>query len=477
MLTLTNPSPMPNRDETWPTSRLLNAPATVSGVLLLTDLGILLGVWFPLTEAIAPRNALLGSSWPTLHTVFLWTCLCVWLASQGHYTNRGRLPTEISQVLVGVMSAALLEYSVRLNDFASQWSAVLPWIGVFFLLPLTRLGVKRVLFQMGPWRLGTAVIGPAPQCSAIAGLLTHDWYRGFEVRALIVADSNSRISPIERELDRLINLGVVRHVLVATGDGASKAAAAVAHSICRKRGLVLSMVPALIGDAVARLTIDRFFGNDLVMLREVNHLSSGQRAGAKRFFDVVASLALLTLLAPVMLIIAAIIRWDGGPAIYASERLGRGGKPFRALKFRTMVPDADGALRNLIDQDPQAGEEWKSGFKLRNDPRVTSVGRVLRKLSLDELPQLLNVIKGDMSLVGPRPLLPVEREAYGEAFKFYCQCVPGITGPWQVSGRNNLDYQRRIELNTWYAKNASVRTDLSILFRTLSVVFRGVGAV
>jgi len=130
-----------------------------------------------------------------------------------------------------------------------------------------------------------------------------------------------------------------------------------------------------------------------------------------------------------------------------------------------------------LDRDPNLRIEWEAGFKLRQDPRVTAIGRVLRKLSLDELPQLINVLMGDMSLVGPRPLLPAERAVYGEAFNLYCQCLPGITGLWQVSGRNNLDYLRRIELNTWYARNATFWIDIVILCRTLSVVIRRVGAV
>jgi lipopolysaccharide/colanic/teichoic acid biosynthesis glycosyltransferase len=192
---------------------------------------------------------------------------------------------------------------------------------------------------------------------------------------------------------------------------------------------------------------------------------------------VFVSLALLLLALPIMALIASLIRRDGGPVFYRSSRLGRGGKLFFALKFRTMAPDADRVLRDLLDRDPNSRIEWEAGFKLRQDPRVTAIGRVLRKLSLDELPQLINVLMGDMSLVGPRPLLPAERAVYGETFNLYCQCLPGITGLWQVSGRNNLDYLRRIELNTWYAKNATLWIDIVILCRTLSVVIRRVGAV
>lgn len=141
------------------------------------------------------------------------------------------------------------------------------------------------------------------------------------------------------------------------------------------------------------------------------------------------------------------------------------------------MPDAEKVLHNLLARDERARHEWQQTFKLRNDPRVTPIGYFLRRYSLDELPQIINVLRGEMSLVGPRPMLPAEREAYGEAFALYCQCTPGLTGPWQVSGRNNLDYKRRIELNSWYAQNRSLWTDITILLRTIPAVFRQVGAM
>jgi len=149
---------------------------------------------------------------------------------------------------------------------------------------------------------------------------------------------------------------------------------------------------------------------------------------------------------------------------------------FMALKFRTMVLHADQALQDLLASDPLARREWETTFKLQDDPRITRLGRFLRQFSVDELPQLINVLRGEMSLVGPRPMLPAEREVYGPAFEQYCRCVPGITGPWQVSGRNDLEYQRRVELNEWYAKNMSFLLDINILLRTVWVVFRRSGA-
>jgi Undecaprenyl-phosphate galactose phosphotransferase WbaP len=215
----------------------------------------------------------------------------------------------------------------------------------------------------------------------------------------------------------------------------------------------------------------------LIILHEKPGGPNQQRNWTKRSLDVIISSLLLMMVLPICLLIACLVHLDGGPVFYASPRLGFGGKQFCALKFRTMAPDADVALQKLLERDPAARREWETSFKLRDDPRVTPVGRFLRRLSLDELPQLINVLHGEMSLVGPRPLLPTERDAYGDAFNLYCKCLPGITGPWQVSGRNDLDYKRRVELNLWYADNSSVWVDLAILVRTLYVVFRGKGAM
>jgi lipopolysaccharide/colanic/teichoic acid biosynthesis glycosyltransferase len=217
--------------------------------------------------------------------------------------------------------------------------------------------------------------------------------------------------------------------------------------------------------------------NPEVARRELPSSTGWPRHPAKRGLDIILSAMISFLTLPVCLSIAFLVRRDGGPILYGSSRLGRYNKTFRALKFRTMVPNADQVLEDLLLSEEGARREWETTFKLRNDPRITPIGHVLRKYSLDELPQLINVLRGEMSLVGPRPVLLAERDTYGNAFDLYCRCRPGLTGPWQVSGRNNIDYQRRIELNSAYATNSSLWVDIVILFRTPFVVFRHVGAI
>lgn len=197
----------------------------------------------------------------------------------------------------------------------------------------------------------------------------------------------------------------------------------------------------------------------------------------KRFLDVVLSCAALVCMAPVFLAIVIAIKLDSrGPAFYAHARVGRHGKPLRVMKFRTMVVDADETLRDLLARRPEQRRLWDTAFKLRDDPRITRVGRLLRRFSVDELPQLMNVLRGEMSLVGPRPVVEEELQRFGSSAAIILRAVPGITGLWAVSGRSDISYDERVELECRYVTHWSLRLDLSILVRTIPVVLRGRGS-
>ena len=187
--------------------------------------------------------------------------------------------------------------------------------------------------------------------------------------------------------------------------------------------------------------------------------------------NIAIALVALIFLAPVMLATAlAIYLQDGGPVIFAHRRIGREGRPFRCLKFRSMAKDAEQRLAGLLASDPVARAEWAADHKLRDDPRVTRLGAFLRKSSLDELPQLFNVLRGEMSLVGPRPIVEAEIAKYGRRFAAYCAVKPGITGLWQVSGRNDTTYRRRVAMDCIYAKRRSAAFDLRLMACTVPAV-------
>src|ERR1700730_1218302 len=196
----------------------------------------------------------------------------------------------------------------------------------------------------------------------------------------------------------------------------------------------------------------------------------------KRLIDVALAVMLIGLLLPVMVLIALAVKLDGGSVLYGHRRVGSDGWSFRCWKFRSMVSNADQVLDQLLAQDNKARLEWERDFKLRSDPRVTSVGRFLRSYSLDELPQLFNVVTGSMSLVGPRPIVEAEIKRYGPSFAAYTSCRPGITGLWQVHGRSDIEYLQRVELDRRYAYQWSLRRDFAILVRTVVVIVQRRGA-
>ncbi len=188
----------------------------------------------------------------------------------------------------------------------------------------------------------------------------------------------------------------------------------------------------------------------------------------KRLIDIVLALSGIILLAPLLTICFLVtVLTSPGPALFRHRRVGFKGKQFDCLKFRTMVTDAPERLRQLLDSDPVAAAEWTENRKLRYDPRVTAIGAILRKSSLDELPQLFNVLKGEMSIVGPRPVTEEELVRYSSAVNAYLACRPGITGLWQVSGRSTTTYNKRIACDTFYARNWSMTLDAKILIVTI----------
>ncbi len=198
---------------------------------------------------------------------------------------------------------------------------------------------------------------------------------------------------------------------------------------------------------------------------------------AKRFIDVsIAATVLLTALPLLLFIVALLQVSQGGPVLIRHRRVGRDGKPFRCLKFRSMVRDADHVLQNHLAGNADARAEWAAGRKLKMDPRITPLGRVLRKSSIDEFPQLLNVLRGEMSLVGPRPIVEAEVAHYGHHIQHYYRVRPGLTGRWQISGRSDVSYSARVRMDVEYVENRSIVQDAVILLRTFPVVLASRGS-
>jgi Undecaprenyl-phosphate galactose phosphotransferase WbaP len=235
------------------------------------------------------------------------------------------------------------------------------------------------------------------------------------------------------------------------------------------------LIPDFFGVANIWMSVRDFDG--ILGFATSHKLKMSWNLGIKRFMDlglvIIGGLAIL----PFLLFIALLVKISSpGPVIYKHTRIGMHGRPFKVYKFRSMVMDAEERLQSLLAADSQIRQEWEENHKLKNDPRITGVGKFLRRTSLDEFPQLLNILKGEMSLVGPRPIVEGEVKKYGEDFARIFSVKPGITGLWQVSGRSDTDYGERVAFDTYYLQSWSVWLDLWVLFKTIGVVFKGKGA-
>jgi exopolysaccharide production protein ExoY len=319
------------------------------------------------------------------------------------------------------------------------------------------------------WR--TAVIlGDKVAAERFAGLLTTAYPMGYRVA----------VKPPTDLVDSSNAVAVSPHVddvfIVGAGHGASNNNSELENiTSMLKQGKGVHIVPTLQDTSLFRQYISDVAGVPVISLMK-GQLDGAQTA-VKRFGDVVVSLILLMILSPALVIIAALIKLDSkGPVLFSQKRLGRGGKGFYLYKFRTMVACAE----QVLTKSPALYAEYiANNFKLPKgkDPRVTWIGYFLRTTSLDELPQLLNVLRGDMSLVGPRPVVPAEVEKYGEAAGLFLSVKPGMTGHWQVSGRSDLEaYDKRVELDLEYIRDQSLGKDFEILLRTVPVVLLGKGA-
>lgn len=235
--------------------------------------------------------------------------------------------------------------------------------------------------------------------------------------------------------------------------------------------------PGLVGAPLGSAEISTLFVEQLTLIKSKNNLSRWYNRWVKFAFDMALAICGTLLILPVLFILALLVLADSrGPVLFVHRRIGKNGREFPCYKFRTMVPDADKVLTKYLAENALAREEWERSFKLTDDPRVTRLGAFLRKTSLDELPQVFNVLKGEMSLVGPRPIVRAEVEKYGEHICEYYMVRPGITGMWQTSGRSDTTYEERVAMDTWYVRNWSLWIDVKYLIKTFSAVVQKKGA-
>jgi len=408
-----------------------------------------------------------------------------WFYVKGHYTRRWPFWDEMrgtSQVLLmlAIIEGALI-FLTKSTSFSRIWFTT-SFLSLFALLPAFRVFVKWLLSRLNLWRLPTAIVGSGHNAKDVLSALKSEHLMGFDVRLFLnlqqEGDSECKGIPVLSSSDspeEILSDNKIRCVVVAFENDEADGKQVLIERLQRFTQ-DLYIVPAMRGIPLYGMEIHHFFRHEVIMMRVRNNLLRPVIRFFKRGFDIIGSIVLLFSLAPLLLILGLMVRMDGGPVLFTHKRVGLRRRSFECLKFRSMVVRADEILQDLLDNDPQAKAEWDADFKLKNDPRLTRIGGFLRNSSLDELPQLWNVLRGDMSLVGPRPLVEEEVERYGDQVDYYLQVRPGMTGLWQVSGRNDVDYSHRVYLDVWYVKNWSLWYDIAILFKTFKVVLKKHGA-
>ncbi len=418
--------------------------------------------------------------------------LLVFLVRHRHYSDRKPFWTELGEVLRVVAVLAVLDLALlaltRWNASRLWWALVWPLVAL--CLPIMRGAARAGMRRLGWWLRPTVVVGVGANALEAVAALRSEPGMGFDVVGFVQPDPLVRPGPdvnINIPHQPPLPLWPVTALaswarvpgaqfVLALEHGQNHLREDILRQLVRWRAEDVSVIPAMRGVPLYGTDMSYFFSHEVALLKLRNNLRYWPARWLKRAFDVVAAACLIALLSPLLAWVALRIRSDGGPAIFAHKRVGRAGREFRCFKFRTMCVDAEKRLRELLASDPAAQAEWDREFKLRNDPRITAVGHFLRRTSLDELPQLFNVIRGDMSLVGPRPVIRAELERYGDDVDYFLMVRPGMTGLWQVSGRNDVDYDTRVYLDTWYVKNWSLWYDIAILFKTVKVVMAGRGA-
>jgi Undecaprenyl-phosphate galactose phosphotransferase WbaP len=399
--------------------------------------------------------------------------LCAWFALAGHYTERRPFRTDLGEILsaslVGLLISGFIEFAGKV-DFSRLW-LFNAWLLAAISVPVMRIVVRKTLNACGMWMVNAVIIGKGPHRDTVKSALSGDFFIGYRVISdgAIEHANRSRLDFLLRET----NAGAV--ILIPSDDEMQYLTNIIDY--LNVRMMPYKVVPPIDRLPLAGLSTQSFISCDAVMLTVQAGLASPLSQAMKRLFDIILSAAMLIALLPLMLVVAFAVSADGGPIFFGHERVGRRGQLFQCLKFRTMMPNAGKALEKLLERNPEARREWRSTQKLRDDPRTTNLGRLLRATSIDELPQLINVFRGEMSLVGPRPVVQQElHDHYKSDNSYYLLVRPGITGLWQTSGRTEVGYQQRVHLDAWYVRNWSLWGDIIILFRTLPAVIAGKGA-
>lgn len=403
------------------------------------------------------------------------------------YTKR--LPFWQSAELIFKVSLFTIAITTGLLYFSgvgkdiSRIFIVSSWLFGYIYIVAARYLLKKMLVRAGLWQKPVVIIGAGKTAELISKVYADEPGMGYRIIGLIEDKFEERpligqytlLGNFQNVEEALRKSGVEDVIIATPGLEREK----MVELVYRIQPLIknITIVPDLFGVPMANIEVEAFLNQKAIMFKIRNNMARRYNRFLKRTFDLFGSVIGGLMILPVVLFIAVRIYIDSpGPIIFAHNRIGSQGKVFPCYKFRSMIPNAQEALEKYLQENPSAREEWERDFKLKDDPRITKIGGFLRRTSLDELPQLLNVIKGEMSLVGPRPIVKGEINKYGQYINDYYLIRPGMTGFWQVSGRNDVEYDSRVQMDSWYVRNWSLWQDIVLLLKTVKVVIGRKGA-
>lgn len=430
-------------------------------------------------------------AWTWLYFIVALACLPLFSA-RGHYSQRAPWWEQVKYMIIMVVTITLLAGSIMFVmklPFSRLW-VLCCFVMLLPLLIIMRLVARKVALKAGTWGTDVMLIGGPENVMETVFALNSDTYNVYRVQEIHLIGTNALLDPAtlparqqgaKQVLVRSEQLsGAIKKTscsLVAVAlDESTRVDMGAILAQAQECGLDTAFVPPMSGMSLYGMDVQHFFGSHAVLLKPKRRVEKPLNRILKRALDLFgASVGLLVLGVP-MIVIALMIRRDGASPFYAQPRVGYKGRMFPCWKLRSMVPNSQEVLDKLLAESEEARAEWEADFKLKNDPRITRIGHFIRKASIDELPQLWNVIKGDMSLVGPRPIVPAELDYYGKHKQDYLAAKPGLTGLWQVSGRNDTSYAYRVYLDSWYVAHWSLWTDIVIIFKTIGIVVTREGA-
>ena len=386
-------------------------------------------------------------------------------------------------VLYGIIASIITIYFMQAGQQTSRLFIILFGFLALFNVCIIRYAVLKFLKLKNLLSEPVLIIGAGLTAELLVKFAQEDLGYRYNIVGLVDDHPVSEILPKKfpvlgkfNDARKIIRRLKVQTVIIAA-PGISKQHLQELINDIQSKVKNISFIPDLIGTPMAGVDASILFSEKILMLNVRNNLARRYNRIFKRIFDLTLTLIGSILILPVLIGITLAVAYENrGRIIFAHKRVGMYGKKFFCYKFQTMIPDAEKKLQDYLKNNPAAQKEWNETFKLTNDPRVTRLGNFLRRTSLDELPQLWNVIRGEMSLVGPRPIVEEEISRYGANIREYYMVLPGITGMWQVSGRSDTTYPERVAMDTWYVRNWSVWIDIMYLFKTVKAVLTSRGA-